>query len=162
MNEGINTKNLEEEYRNALCSIEDYVEQLKKEKRLPKKFKFQPKELGKLEELIVAMEDSHTYEVYTEDVLELIDVVREIDELKNYLIGYGLRDANWVSGIILPYYYSLRATLYSQCESELVKRIPADILPYVELNVGKLIDARESDYYATVSFRGYELTFEIQ
>ena len=143
----INTEYLEQEYQDTLVAIEDAVEELSRDGRLPVGFVFNVKQLDKLEEML----DSDDY--YGEQyLLEYIETVREIDSLKQYLINYALRDRDWASGITLIANSDITSLVENEVRDEILSKIPDHVLPYVTLNIDFLIQERLQEYIA-VSFR---------
>lgn len=145
----INTKDIESEYQDTLVALEDAIEELSTNGRLPIGFAFNVKELDKLEELL------STDDFYDQEYLfDYIDTVREIDALKQKLINYGLHDRDWESGVTLISNSNIQRIVRDECDEYLLRHIPEHISEYVTFNVDKLIHERLQEYIE-FSFRNW-------
>ena len=143
----INTKNLEQEYQDTLVAIEDAVEELSEDGRLPVGFVFNVRELDKLEEIL----DSDDF--YDEQYLfGYIKTVREIHKLYEYLISYRLSLHRWFDGTILYTYLNAMDKAGDLIDSN---QTQGNLLHYITERYESMVKA-EMDDCIVVSYLGVD------
>ena len=143
----INTKDLEREYQDTLVAIEDAVEELSEDGRLPVGFVFSVRELDKLEEIL----DSDDF--YDEQYLfGYIKTVREIHKLYEYLISYRLSLHRWFDGTILYTYLNAMDKAGDLIDSN---QTQGNLLHYITERYESMVKA-EMDDCIVVSYLGVD------
>ena len=143
----INTKDLEQEYQDTLVAIEDAVEELSEDGRLPVGFVFNVRELDKLEEIL----DSDDF--YDEQYLfGYIKTVREIHKLYEYLISYRLSLHRWFDGTILYTYLNAMDKAGDLIDSN---QTQGNLLHYITERYESMVKA-EMDDCIVVSYLGVD------